>query len=375
MDSKPRKKAAKKGMKRKGKKIARGAKKIFETDIISLPRRPIARAPQQQQPVFNLNISQNLRNITGAFASASTAANYAKQQEINRQAAEASARAETITQLNRQNFLQTLEKQRLEAKVERGERAYTGAVQQSQQQIRELGSELRRVQRAGTELYKSVLGIEQPRVPRRADISSVSESSYQSYEGFSDMPPERTIPSMRVSMADVQMPQQPTVAVAGGAVAGGGGGSAYASEQYIQNQPRGRPIILDPSSRRTERPKRRPKISIPADLPAQLASPMPSGASGAGETTVSESEGAMRRRTAPAAASAPQKLRAAEIRKQLSAAAGVPQTSIRFATGKGSRKAIGGVDWVSAIEGIKKQGLSGAAAIEALKRQHANVLQ
>lgn len=368
MDSKTRKKATKKGVKRK--RVARAAKKLFETDILSLRRR--AAAPQQQQPVFNLNIAQNLRNITGAFASASTAANYSKQQELNRQAAEASARAETITQLNRQNFLQTLEKQRLEAKVERGERAYTGAVQQSQQQIQQLGSELRRVQRAGSELYKSVLGIEQPRVPRRADISSVSESSsYQSYEGFSDMPLERTLPSMSVSMENVQMPQTPTVA--GVAVAGGGGGSAYASEQYIQNQPRGRPVILDPSSRRTERPKRRQRINIPADLPAQLATPMPSGASGAGETTVSESESTMRRRTAPPA-SAPQKLRAAEIRKQLSVAAGIPQASIRFATGKGSRKAIGGVDWVSAIEGIKKQGLSGANAIEALKRQHANVL-
>jgi hypothetical protein len=59
----------------------------------------------------------------------------------------------------------------------------------------------------------------------------------------------------------------------------------------------------------------------------------------------------------------------------LSAAAGVPQKSIKFATGKGSRKAVSGVDWVSTIADIKKRGLTGAAAIEAIKQKHRDVLE
>ena len=102
VDSKPRKVRTDKGVKRKGKgkKIARGAKKLFETDLISAPRRRalagLAAPAQQRQPVFNLNLSQNLKNIVGAFANASATANYAKTQEIHRQAADASYRAETI---------------------------------------------------------------------------------------------------------------------------------------------------------------------------------------------------------------------------------------------------------------------------------------
>ena len=216
---------------------------------------------------------------------------------------------------------------------------------------------------------------------------------------------------------------------------GGGGGSAYASQQYLQNQPRGRPFILDPASARTERPKRRgavgggrvaamaavinqaqnlsdaniaaararksqasasaevpivvtggvavagggdaaprPKISLKLkpETIARLAAAAPSG----GETTESESSGTIRRRvSAGSAASAPQKLKAAEIRSQLSAAAGVPQKSIRFAKGKGSRKAISGVNWESEVADLRKRGLTGAAAIEAIKQKHSGVLE
>ena len=475
MDSKPRKTRKDKGVKRKakgkGKKIARGAKKLFETDLLAIQRRPPPpRVAQQQQPVFNLNISQNLRNIVGAFASASTAANYAKTQEINRQAADASYRAETIVGLSRDKFLQTLEKQRLERKVERGERAYAGAVAQSERRIQQLGDSMFQMFAGGEAARERRPASRQARV---MEIVSMSESDAP-FEGFSDVPPSRQLSAEAVRgfsrretpRADASPPPTPRLgrvieaqerviqgspiapisdvsigafssSSSSEAVMGGGGGSAYASQQYLQNQPRGRPFILDPASARTERPKRRgavgggrvaamaavinqaqnlsdaniaaararksqasasaevpivvtggvavagggdaaprPKISLKLkpETIARLAAAAPSG----GETTESESSGTIRRRVAGgggAAASAPQKLRAAEIRSQLSAAAGVPQKSIRFAKGKGSRKAISGVNWESEVADLRKRGLTGAAAIEAIKQKHSGVLE
>jgi hypothetical protein len=280
-----------------------------------------------------------------------------------------------------------------------------------------------------------------------------------------------------------------------------GGGSAYASEQYLQNQPRGRPVIADPATARSEKinrkiakiirvkePKPREELLLAReDADAAIAAarakktqqisqsmtleqietgnvfsdvkPASGGVAGGGgvrslidvhEGAISAAGGggAARQFTAPsaeagkrfkmrlkpetlarlkeeeaqrkiaeaaaaaapkkikeridvsrmrvippsstssdvessssssraggAAASATQRLRAADIRSQLSAAAGVPQKSIKFATGKGSRKAVSGVDWVAAIADLKKKGLSGAAAIEALKQKHKDVLQ
>ena len=194
MDSKPRKTRKDKGVKRKakgkGKKIARGAKKLFETDLLAIQRRPPPpRVAQQQQPVFNLNISQNLRNIVGAFASASTAANYAKTQEINRQAADASYRAETIVGLSRDKFLQTLEKQRLERKVERGERAYAGAVAQSERRIQQLGDSMFQMFAGGEAARERRPASRQARV---MEIVSMSESDAP-FEGFSDVTPSRQL--------------------------------------------------------------------------------------------------------------------------------------------------------------------------------------
>jgi hypothetical protein len=478
MDSKPRKTRKDKGVKRKGKgkgkKIAKGAKKLFETDLLALQRRPPpARVSQQQQPVFNLNISQNLRNIVGAFASAATAANYAKTQEINRQAADATYRAETITQLSRDNFLASLERQRLERKVERGERAYAGAVAQADRRIQEIGDSMFRMFSGGGNARASG----QARV---MEIVSMSDSDAP-FEGFSDVPASRQLSSEAVKAlsrqgsprADASVPPTPrlgrfqeaaergiarqldspiaaisdvSIGLSSSSLSSsegqGGGGAAYASQQYLQNQPRGRPVIVDAASARTERPQRRravgggrvaamaaainqgqnlsdaniaaaklrrEQLSASAAVPlvvtggvavagggdaaarpklklklrpeaiararalAEAAAAAPSG----GETTESESPSTLRRRGGggAAVASAPQQLRAAEIRKQVSAATDVPQKSIKFAKGKGSRKAVSGVDWVATIADLKKRGLTGAAAIEAIKQKHAGVLE
>jgi hypothetical protein len=496
MDSKPRKTRKDKGVKRKakgkGKKIAKGAKKLFETDLLALQRRPPQpRVAQQQQPVFNLNISQNLRNIVGAFASASTAANYAKTQEINRQAADATYRAETITQLSRDNFLASLEKQRLERKVERGERAYAGAVAQADRRIQQLGDSM-------FSMFAGGGAAAQPRRPasrqaRVMEIVSMSDSDAP-FEGFSDVPPSRQLSAEAVRVISRQVTPRanasppptprlgrvqeaeergvlyqlgsPIAAISdvsiglsssssssseaqgggGGAAYAGGGGAAYASQQYLQNQPRGKPVIVDAASARTERPKRRGAVgggrvaamaaainqgqnlsdaNIAAEklrrqqvsasaadpvvvtggvavagggggaapeaprkklqlrlkpeaiarLKAEAAAGQAAAAAAApasGSTTETESSGTISRRIS---ASTPQRLRAAEIRKQVSAAAGVPQKSIRFAQGKGSRKAVSGVDWVATIADLKRKGLSGAAAIEAIKQKHAGVLE
>jgi len=488
MDSKPRKTRKDKGVKRKGKgkgkKIAKGAKKLFETDLLALQRRPPPpRVSQQQQPVFNLNISQNLRNIVGAFASASTAANYAKTQEINRQAADASYRAETITQLSRDNFLASLEKQRLERKVERGERAYAGAVAQSQRRIQEIGDTM-------FNLFSGGGAAARPRRPasrqaRVMEVVSMSDSDAP-FEGFSDVPPSRQLsaedlgilsrPISRVPSADVGSPMGvftprrtlEQIAADERALRGesdedapflgrasqaqghefGGGGSAYASEQYLQNQPRGRPVIADPATSRTEKVNRRIariiKVKEPkpreelllarqdadaiiaaarakkTQLSASAADPVvvtggvavagggvapepprkklqlrlrpeaiararaleeaaaaaaPSGSTTETASSSSSEAGGGAAAGGGRAATTPQRLRAAEIRSQLSAAAGVPQKSIRFAQGKGSRKAVSGVDWVATIADLKRRGLSGAAAIEAIKQKHAGVLE
>ena len=256
----------------------------------------------------------------------------------------------------------------------------------------------------------------------------------------------------------------------------GGGGSAYASEQYLQNQPRGRPVIADPATARTERINRKiaklPQAQAPPskkavrselllareDADAAIAAarakrrqeisqsmtleqietnsvfgdvkPASGGVAGGGgvRSLIDVHEGAISaaggggaaakpklklrlkpetiarlaaedaaKATAAAAAAArtgettdtassrskspkraattPQRLRAAEIRSQLSAAAQLSPKSIKFATGKGSRKAVSGVDWVAEIADLKRKGLTGAAAIEAIKQKHRDVLQ
>jgi hypothetical protein len=484
VDSKPRKVRKDKGVKRKGKskakKVARGAKKLFETDLLALQRRPPQpRVAQQQQPVFNLNIAQNLKNIVGAFASASTAANYAKTQEINRQAADASYRAETIVGLNRDNFLASLEKQRLERKVERGERAYAGAVAQTDRRIQEIGDSMFRMFSGGGAAAPAPRGraSQQARV---MEIVSMSDSDAP-FEGFADVPPSRRLsaeavrsisrqvtpranpsppPTPRLGRVleaeergvfrqelDIPVISDVSIGLSSSSSSSSseaqGGGSAYASQQYLENQPRGKPVIANPASSRTERPKRRgavgggrvaamaaainqgqnlsdaniaaerlrrQQVSASAAVPVvvtggvavagggdaaarpklklklkpeaiararALAEAAAAPASG-GETTETESSGTLRRRGGgggAAAPSAPQQLRAAEIRKQVGAAAGIPQKSIKFATGKGSRKAVSGVDWVATIADLKKRGLTGAAAIEAIKQKHAGVLE
>ena len=542
VDSKPRKVRKDKGVKRKGKgkKIARGAKKLFETDLISAPRRRalagLAAPAQQRQPVFNLNLSQNLKNIVGAFANASATANYAKTQEINRQAADASYRAETIVGLNRENFLASLEKQRLEKKVERGERAYAGAVAQSQRRIQEIGDTM-------FNMFSGGGAAAPPRARARKaarvfEIVSMGEESDAPLQGFSDVPPSRQLsaedigiisrPISRVASAEMASPMgvftprrslaeiraderalrgedsdpigtpkigrgallerspfdpfpDPDTPILGRVMAAqqrefGGGGSAYASEQYLQNQPRGRPVIADPATARTERINRKiaklPQAQAPPskkavrselllareDADAAIAAarakrrqeisqsmtleqietnsvfgdvkPASGGVAGGGgvRSLIDVHEGAISaaggggaaakpklklrlkpetiarlaaedaaKATAAAAAAArtgettdtassrskspkraattPQRLRAAEIRSQLSAAANLSPKSIKFATGKGSRKAVSGVDWVAEIADLKRKGLTGAAAIEAIKQKHRDVLQ
>ena len=542
VDSKPRKVRKDKGVKRKGKgkKIARGAKKLFETDLISAPRRRalagLAAPAQQRQPVFNLNLSQNLKNIVGAFANASATANYAKTQEINRQAADASYRAETIVGLNRENFLASLEKQRLEKKVERGERAYAGAVAQSQRRIQEIGDTM-------FNMFSGGGAAAPPRARARKaarvfEIVSMGEESDAPLQGFSDVPPSRQLsaedigiisrPISRVASAEMASPMgvftprrslaeiraderalrgedsdpigtpkigrgallerspfdpfpDPDTPILGRVMAAqqrefGGGGSAYASEQYLQNQPRGRPVIADPATARTERINRKiaklPQAQAPPskkavrselllareDADAAIAAarakrrqeisqsmtleqietgnvfsdvkPASGGVAGGGgvRSLIDVHEGAISaaggggaaakpklklrlkpetiarlaaedaaKATAAAAAAArtgettdtassrskspkraattPQRLRAAEIRSQLSAAAQLSPKSIKFATGKGSRKAVSGVDWVAEIADLKRKGLTGAAAIEAIKQKHRDVLQ
>ena len=545
VDSKPRKVRKDKGVKRKGKgkKIARGAKKLFETDLISAPRRRalagLAAPAQQRQPVFNLNLSQNLKNIVGAFANASATANYAKTQEINRQAADASYRAETIVGLNRENFLASLEKQRLEKKVERGERAYAGAVAQSQRRIQEIGDTM-------FNMFSGGGAAAPPRARARKaarvfEIVSMGEESDAPLQGFSDVPPSRQLsaedigiisrPISRVASAEMASPMgvftprrslaeiraderalrgedsdpigtpkigrgallerspfdpfpDPDTPILGRVMAAqqrefGGGGSAYASEQYLQNQPRGRPVIADPATARTERINRKiaklPEAQAPPtksraakpreelllareDADAAIAAarakrrqeisqsmtleqietnsvfgdvkPASGGVAGGGgvRSLIDVHEGAISaaggggaaakpklklrlkpetiarlaaedaaKATAAAAAAArtgettdtassrskspkraattPQRLRAAEIRSQLSAAANLSPKSIKFATGKGSRKAVSGVDWVAEIADLKRKGLTGAAAIEAIKQKHRDVLQ
>jgi hypothetical protein len=127
------------------------------------------------------------------------------------------------------------------------------------------------------------------------------------------------------------------------------------------------------------RPKLKLKLKPEAIARARaLAEAAAAAAPSGGETTESESPSTLRRRGAAgggAAASVPQQFRAAEIRKQVSAAADVPQKSIKFAKGKGSRKAVSGVDWVATIADLKRRGLTGAAAIEAIKQKHSGVLE
>ena len=139
-------------------------------------------------------------------------------------------------------------------------------------------------------------------------------------------------------------------------VAGGGGGDAAARPKLS--------LKLKPEA-----------IARARALEEAAAAAAPSGSTTETASSSSSEAGGGAAAGGGRAATTPQRLRAAEIRSQLSAAAGVPQKSIRFAQGKGSRKAVSGVDWVATIADLKRRGLSGAAAIEAIKQKHAGVLE
>ena len=121
--------------------------------------------------------------------------------------------------------------------------------------------------------------------------------------------------------------------------------------------------------------KLRLKPETIARLAAEDAAKATAAAAAAARTGETTDTASSRSKSPKRAATTPQRLRAAEIRSQLSAAANLSPKSIKFATGKGSRKAVSGVDWVAEIADLKRKGLTGAAAIEAIKQKHRDVLQ